>query len=440
MVGPEYISSTQMNDLPDHGLWNKTASPAPETSPLEGSHRADVLVVGGGYTGLSTALHLAEMGTGVSVLEAQAIGHGGSGRNMGQVNAGFLVLPQDVKHRLGPELGESMNAAFAASADLVFELIERHSIDCDAVREGNLFVAHDRRSLDLIRAFHAQHASAGACMEWVEDDVIRSLVGSPVYTAGVLDRRSGTVQPLSYARGLAAAAVNAGASIHTQSRVTELTRKDGAWTATTESGATINAEQVVLATDSYSDSLWPGLERTLVPITAQQVATTPLSENVGRTILDGGQAASDRMRYTHYFRKDRHGRLLVVTGGPAPPAPALLKHFFPQLQQVRFEYHWSGTVGMSRDHLPQVYRPAPGVTAVLGYSGRGLSAGTMMGKLLAGHLTRSDSDTRLPVPIRELKPRRFLALRTKALAAALTTARSIDAAMMRANSRGSDHR
>ena len=413
-------------------LWQATATPSPDTTRADQSRRVDVVVVGAGYTGLSAALHLAETGVDVTVLEAEEIGHGGSGRNMGQVNAGFLVLPREVTRLVGEEVAARMNRVFTNSADLVFSLIERHAIECDAVREGNLFLAHDNRTRTLIETFRDQHSELGANIEWLDGDTTRSMVGSPVYTNAALDHRSGTVQPLSYARGLAAAAKKEGAVIHTQSRVTSLTKQHDGWVAKTDRGVSTVAAEVILATDSYSDSLWPGLAHTLIPITAQQIATEPLSENVARTILDGGQATADRMRFVHYFRKDRTGRLLMVSGGPSPPAASLFKQFFPQLDDIRLDYEWNGTVAISRDHLPFLCRLAPGVTGVVGFSGRGLSAGTMVGKLLAEHLSHQVAERDLPVPVRTLQPQSFRTLKTGAMSLLLSTAKWVDAALMRA--------
>lgn len=416
----------------NRSLWQATATTPPDTQPLGESRRTDVLVVGAGYTGLSTALHLAQAGVEVAVLEAEEIGYGGSGRNMGQVNAGFLLLPEDVVRQVGPELGARMNATFTSSADLVFDLINRYAIDCDAVREGNLFLAHNARSQKLITAFRDQHRLFGARVEWLDEETTRSLVGSPVYTRAALDHRSGTLQPLSYARGLARAALDEGAAIYTQSRVTALAKQHDGWQAKTHNGMDIGATQVVLATDSYSDSLWPGLAQTLIPITAQQIATEPLSENVARTILNGGQATADRMRFVHYFRKDSDGRLIMVSGGSSPPGVSLFKRFFPQLDNIRLDYQWNGTVALSRDHLPYLCRLAPGLTGVVGFSGRGLSAGTMLGKILAEHLNDELSESELPIPVRNLEPQRLRTLKVGAMRVLLTTARWVDGVLMRA--------
>ena len=412
-------------------LWQASATPAPETSGLDQSIRADVVVVGAGYTGVSTALHLSRMGVDVAVLEAEGIGFGGSGRNGGQVNAGFLTLPAEVLRLVGPEKGARMNTTFHDSADLVFDLIERYGIECDAVRKGNLFLAHDHRTRTLVETYRDQHQALGAQIEWLDSEATRARVGSAIYKHAALDRRSGTVQPLSYSRGLAHAAIRENARVYTGSRVTTIARHHDGWWATTVNGAHVTADQVVLATDSYSDSLWPGLAHTLIPITAQQIATEPLGENVGKTILNDGQATADRMRFVHYFRKDRDGRLLLIGAGNTPPGAQILKRFFPQLDAVRIEYKWNGEVGISRDHLPCLYRLAPGISAVMGYSGRGLSSGTMVGKLLARHLNDQLPENELPLPLRQLDPQPFRNLRSKSMNLLLTTTRWVDETLLR---------
>lgn len=410
-----------------NSLWAATAGVAPQTEPIAQNAGTEALVIGAGYTGLSTALHLAEKGVDVTVLEADEIGFGGSGRNMGQVNTGFLVLPDDIENQVGRDLGRRMNQTFALAADLVFDLIRRHNIDCDAVRNGNFFLAHDGRSQSLIEKYRVQHEKWDAPLQWMQGEQLNNTLGSRRYKAGVLDKRSGNLQPLSFARGLARAAMTAGAKVHSHSRVTELNSANDGWRAVTQDGISVDAQQVVLATDSYSDAIYPNLTDCLLPITAQQVATAPLGENVGRTILDGGHATSDRMLFTHYFRKDVAGRLLMVVAGTRTPAPKLLRQFFPQLANIEFEYQWSGIVGASPTHLPRIHKPAVGLTAVTGYSGRGLTTATMTGKLLAEHLTGERDERDLPLPVERLKSIRLRALKNLTMSGAITAARWADA-------------
>ncbi|HIN70468.1 MAG TPA: FAD-binding oxidoreductase [Acidobacteria bacterium] len=412
--------------LPD-SLWAQTASRAPRIGPVSENISADVLVIGGGYTGLSTGLHLAQKGTEVVVLEADEVGFGGSGRNMGQVNTGFKVLPDNVERRVGRTLGERMNHTFARAADLVFDLIDEYQIDCDAKRNGNIFLAHNQRSIALIEAYQEQHRKWGGDVRWLNREAVRSALGSPRYIAGVLDARCGTLQPLSYARGLARTAQACGARVYSRSRVAMMKPGHRDWTATTDGNHSVEATKVVIATDAYSDELLPGLNRTLIPVTVQQVATTPLGENVGRTILDGGHGTSDRMHFTHYFCKDRDGRLLMVTGGGKPPSVALMKHYFPQLGNIAFEYQWSGMVGLSPTQLPRLHRPAPDLIAVMGYSGRGLTTATMIGKLLAQHLTGELEERDLPLPMVSLQPHAAHRLKTIAMSGTIGAARWLDA-------------
>ncbi|HZD26729.1 MAG TPA: FAD-dependent oxidoreductase, partial [Alphaproteobacteria bacterium] len=206
-------------------LWQATAVPAPDCPPLAGERRIDVAVIGGGFTGLSAALHLAEAGAKVAVLEAREPGWGASGRNGGMVIPGLKEDPDDLVARHGPEAGEAMVRASAATADLVFGLIERHSIDCDARRAGWIQPAHTAAALPALRRRYEQWAGRGADVAWLSREEIAARLGSDRYHGGWIDRRGGGLQPLSYARGLARAAQAAGAAVHGQSPVTALGRE-----------------------------------------------------------------------------------------------------------------------------------------------------------------------------------------------------------------------
>ncbi|HEM8512695.1 TPA: FAD-binding oxidoreductase, partial [Burkholderia cepacia] len=251
-----------------------------------------------------------------------------------------------------------------------------------------------------------QWAARGAPVDVLgRDDVARRL-GTPAYAGGWIDRRAGSVQPLGYTRGLVRAAQASGAVVHGSTRAVGLTRADGRWRIATSGGATLSAERVVIATNGYTDGLWPGLRQSVIAANSFIVATEPLAPELGRDILAGGEVASDARRLLLYFRRDAAGRLLMGGRGPFadPRAPSDWRHLerattllYPQLKGVRFEYRWAGRVAITADFLPHVHEPAPGVTIALGYNGRGIAMATTLGKHLAAHLS---GDAQLPLPFR----------------------------------------
>ena len=389
-------------------LWAATASPAIPTPPLEGERRCDIAIVGGGYTGLSAALRLSEGGADAVVLEAREPGWGASGRNGGQVIPGLKHDPGELVALHGAKRAEAVIRTSEAAADFVFALIEKHAIACDAVRSGWIQPAHTADRLPMLRRRFEQWAGRGAEVAWLDRDELATLTGTERYHGGWIDRRAGAVQPLAYARGLARAARAAGATICGGSPATALTRSGDGWRVETPRGALI-ADQVLLCTNGYTDGLWPKLRQTVAPVYSVQVATAPLSENVRRSILPGGQTVSDTRRVLSYFRLDADGRLLMGGGGSAYGGSigrlaAGLKRrvaeLFPQLAEPRFEHVWGGRVALTLDHLPHRHVLGPGLQAGLGYNGRGVAMATMMGKVLADHaLARPKPEHDFPATI-----------------------------------------
>ena len=240
-------------------LWAATATPAPPTPPLQASITADVAIVGGGYTGLSTALHLAEAGVNVCVLEAAEPGWGASGRNGGQVNPTLKHDPDDIEKMLGPEKGRLLNDAIHGSADDVFDLIARHRIDCEPVRHGWLQLAHSPNAVAGLHARAEQWRRRGVPTRVLGRAEVARRVGSEAFAGGWCDPRAGGIQPLSYARGLVRAALALGARIHGHTLVSSVDRAEGRWTLRTSRGPMVRADRVLLATNGYTDGLWPGL-------------------------------------------------------------------------------------------------------------------------------------------------------------------------------------
>lgn len=392
-------------------LWAATAPPAPDTPALDASVATDVLVIGAGYTGLSTALHLAESGARVCVLDAHAPGWGASGRNGGQVNPTLKHDPDDLVRIYGAGRAEPLIDAVSRSADLVFDLIARHAIGCAPVRAGWLQVGYTQQAVDGMHARARQWERRGVRVEMLDRAATAARIGTPAFAGGWLDGRAGGVQPLAYARGLARAAQGLGAQVHGASPVVTLERQGTHWIATTAQGHRVRAQQVVLGTNGYTDGLWPGLASTVLAANSFIVATKPLGA-AGAGILPGGETGSTSQRLLLYFRKDAQGRLLMGGRGhfADPQGPQDFTHLeraaalmFPQLGPLQYEYRWAGRIAVTRDFMPHLHQPAPGITMALGYNGRGIAMATSLGRHAAA-LAAGGSTADCPFPVTPLQP------------------------------------
>lgn len=392
-------------------LWASTAAADVAATALQGTVPADVVVVGAGFTGCAAALAMAQRGARVRLLEANVVGWGASGRTGGQVIPGLKYDPDEIETMFGADLGPRMVNAVGSVGDEVFGLIDRHVISCDAQRKGWLQPAFSTRSLDLAMRRCESWQRRGANVAPVDRSQMARLLGTEHYLGGWEDRRAGHVQPMSYVRGLAAAAQRAGAMIHIDSPAVSLTRQGAKWRVATPQGA-VDADQVLIATNGYTDGLWPGLERTVVPMISFQAATVPIPDALGKDILPEGHAASDTRRLLWYFRRDAYGRLIM--GGRAPYREDLgaadadyvrkaVNRLYPQLRGTPFEFHWSGRVAMTQDHIPHLNRLDNGLWAALGYNGRGVGMATLLGRYLAD-LASGVRPQEIPFPVTSMRP------------------------------------
>lgn len=417
-----------------HSLWAATAARAScAYGPLRGSAEADVAVIGGGYTGLSAALHLAEAGRKVLLLEAEQPGWGASGRNGGQINPGFKAPPDEIEARYGKGLGGRMVALAGGCGDLVFDLIARHGIDCNAMRTGWIRAATTPRAMAALAEVGRQWRMRAADVEPLDGHQMAKLLGTGVYTGGLIDRRGGNLHPLDYAMGLAAAAKGRGARIHGNSRVTGLAVTGDGVQVTTREGS-VAAGQALICTNAYTDALAPPLGQTIVPVNSMQVATAPLRDNSGSTILPDGHAVSDSRRMLLYFRKDAQGRFIIGGRGAAGGRAIRVRQralqraaeqLYPQLRGADWPFAWGGEVALTRNYMPGLHRLAPNVMAALGYNGRGVGMATALGKVLSSWASGCP-ETELDFPVAPARPIPLHRFRRVGMGASMSLFRLLD--------------
>ncbi|MGI9525419.1 MAG: NAD(P)/FAD-dependent oxidoreductase [Hyphomicrobiaceae bacterium] len=381
-------------------LWDRSAEEPVYESPLEGDVRTDLAIVGAGFTGLSTALHAAEMGVTCHVLEAKQIGFGGSGRNVGLVNAGLWLPPQDIKAAIGEERGAEFVRVLGGMPAYVFSIIARHQIRCEATQSGTIHAAHAPSGYNDLARRAEEWQRLGAPVDLLDAKEVAKKVGSEKFHGGLLDRRAGTINPMGYVRGLARAAKSAGARISTGVAVKGLRREGRDWVLETNVSP-VRARMVVLGTNAYSDALWPGLKSTFTNIHYFQLATEPLGERAA-TILSERQGLWDTGTIMFSLRRDRAGRILIGSMGKVIGsqdgglshrwAQRSLRHLFPALGKVNFEAAWHGQIAMTPNHLPSIHRLADGVYTPIGYNGRGITTGTMFGRAMAELAARGNEE------------------------------------------------
>ncbi|SNR52109.1 NAD(P)/FAD-dependent oxidoreductase [Puniceibacterium sediminis] len=398
------------NDPTSHGAWERTAPAAPPTAPLDRDITVDVAIVGAGYTGLSAALHLARGGQSVAVAEAVEVGFGGSGRNVGLVNAGMWVMPDKITETLGVEMGERLLDLLGQGPAEVFDLIRAESINCEAQTSGTLHCAVRATCQREITQRSEQWARRGVDLQVLNGPDAASALGTDAYCGALLDHRAGTIQPLAYARGLAQAAQNAGAHIFTGTPVTDIHPGPNGVTLRTPHGR-ITAGKVILATDAYTQHIFPEIRQTQIMLPYFNFATKPLSDNLRQTILPSRQGAWDTREVLSSFRMDAAGRLIFGSIGSFRGtgqsvhrgwAQRAIARIFPQLGAVAFESGWYGQIGMTADNMPRLSRFGPDILAISGYNGRGIAPGTVFGRLLAEHLNGQRRLDEIPLPLRDL--------------------------------------
>ncbi len=395
-------------------LYAATAAPPLPLPRLEADRNVKVAIIGGGFAGLSTALHLAEQGVEAIVLEAREPGWGASGNNGGQLNPGLKLDPDTIEATFGPDLASRMIAFSYNTPVFTLELIRRLGIACDSRQKGTLRAAYHESHARAVEATAAQCIARGMPVRLLDRGELRKMTGTDRYVRAMFDARGGDVHPLNYARGLARAVLAAGSAIYGETPATSLAREGARWRIETPR-ATLRADQVLIATNGFTDDLWPGLRQTVVPLFSSIAATAPLPDAIAQQIMPTRSVLYESGHITVYYRVDASNRLLMGGRGPmrwirdANAVAYLMRYaerLWPELRGTAWTHGWNSRLAMTSDHTPHVHEPAPGVLAYLGCNGRGVALATAMGQQLAMRLTGGEN-ARIDLPITAIRPIRF---------------------------------
>ncbi|MGY0398880.1 MAG: NAD(P)/FAD-dependent oxidoreductase [Ostreibacterium sp.] len=371
---------------------------------------SDICIIGAGYTGLSAALHLAEKGYSVTLLEAKKVAWGASGRNGGQVCQGHNMSHAELTQHVSREVADLLWDMSLESVSLVKSLIHKHKIDCD-LKQGVMSVAakpaHIQNILDDVK--YKQNKLAYHAVEFIDKNEVSSMLGTDRYGAGEYWTDAAHLHPLNYAFGLAEAAKKAGVNIYEDSRVISYhTDKD---TRVLTQEGMVNTKYILLACNGYLEKLEPRVAGKIMPINNFIIATEPLSEAICRKINRDDIAVADSKFVINYFRLSADNRLLwgggenYTTKFPKDIKSFVKKYmleFYPELNDVRIDYGWGGTLAITMNRMPHFDRIEENLFVAQGYSGHGVALATLGGKLMAdavsGCIEKFDLFTQVPTP------------------------------------------
>ena len=388
--------------------WRNAAVEQVAFPPLTDNITADLVVIGGGFTGLNAARVATREGLRVCLIEANSIGHGGSGRNVGLVNAGLWLPPNQIKKTLGDARGERLINDLGTGPDRVFDLIKTYEIQCDARRNGTLHLAHSNQAISDLRAREEQWKNRGAPVTFLDAQTTARHVGSDIYHGALFDARAGVIQPLDYARGLARAAADMGVQIYEKTAAIHIEQND-IWQVTTGDGH-VRASKLLIATNAYNNLTSATREYETSIVSYFQCVSKQLVQRDFDAILPDHHGCWDTALIMSSFRKTRDNRLIFGAMGETEDiigryihdgwAQRAIQRIFPEVT-IELSQSWSGRIAMTKNKTPDIMKLGKDGYAIFGYSGRGIAPGTVLGEQFGKYTaTEDESDLCLKVTVK----------------------------------------
>ncbi|UNK05991.1 FAD-binding oxidoreductase [Psychrobacter raelei] len=396
--------------LQEKCLWGLIAPEGELFTSLTYDADTQVCIIGAGYTGLSAAIHLAEKGVDVIVLESKQVGNGGSGRSVGFVNAGTWARPDDLNQYLGEEVGVHLTQELGLAPKLVFDVIDKYKIDAQETRTGNIHMAHNATGEQDVEIRYEQLTRLGADVERLTGSKCHEYCGTTRINKALLDKRAGTINPQAYVNGLARAAKSLGVKIYTDSAVTSIEKSEGKWYVRTAQ-ASVQADRTIVATNAYTEGEWSQLSKTFYLVEYYQIASEPLNNIQADKILPYKTGAWDTRTALSSIRRDKDNRLLLGTVGGKKMKPksfyqawanTVQKHYYPDLPKFEWQYEWVGKFGFTQDHIFRVFEVDDSLLAATAYNGRGITTGTLLGKCFADYILTGDRK-KIPLPFKSIE-------------------------------------
>ncbi|WP_069298282.1 NAD(P)/FAD-dependent oxidoreductase [Neptunicoccus sediminis] len=385
-----------------------SANPAPERPPLVGAHEVDVCVVGAGYSGLSTALHLAEKGYNVAIVEGARVGWGASGRNGGQIVNGLNASLQTIKKRYGQDTATFVAGLVQEGGEIIRERIKTYNIQCD-LKDKNIFTGLTKAHMKELEERKTLWESYGINnQEMLDKAQLREHINSDLYEGGLIDHSGGHMHPLNLALGEAAAFEMLGGKIYEMSMVTAVDTEAARPVVTTTQGS-LTCKTLVLCGNAYLGHVVPTLTSRVMPVSTQVMATEPLGEELAHSLLPQDACVEDIRYILDYYRLSGDKRMLfgggTVYGGADPldieaKLRGNMEKVFPQLKKVKVDYAWSGNFALSFSRVPQMGRIGKNTYFAHGYSGHGVTGSHTFGRILSeaidGDVSRFDVFENVP--------------------------------------------